>query len=143
MQQVVIFDIDGTLSNSSHRLKYIKDNKDWVTFFEHMGEDPIVENVAEMYHLLESTGRFEMIIVSGRPERYRKSTIIWLKKNGIKYHRLFLRQEGDFRSDAVVKNEFLNQIKKHYEVKWVFDDRSSAVEMWRKNGVFCFQCPEL
>jgi len=53
-----------------------------------------------------------------------------------------MRKDGDQRKDNVIKQEILKHIKEKYEISFAFDDRKSVVDMWRENGVFCFQCQD-
>jgi len=50
-----------------------------------------------------------------------------------------MRKTGDYRPDALVKSEILDDILKDYEVKFVIDDRTSVIEMWQSRGLFVFQ----
>ena len=52
-----------------------------------------------------------------------------------------MREEGDFRKDSIVKEEFYNDvIRDKYFVKYILDDRDQVVEMWRKKlNLPCFQ----
>lgn len=81
-----------------------------------------------------------MLIVTGRPETYRKITEQWLIWNHIEYDNLYMRSENDCRSDVDVKREILQKIREQYDVSFVFDDRTSVVKMWREEGLVCFQC---
>lgn len=51
---------------------------------------------------------------------------------------LLLRREGDRRSDAVVKREFLATLDKS-RILFVVADRSQVVEMGRPEGLICLQ----
>lgn len=62
--------------------------------------------------------------------------------NNIYYDDLYMRKDGDQRKDNVIKQEILKHIKEKYEISFAFDDRKSVVDMWRENGVFCFQCQD-
>ena len=54
--------------------------------------------------------------------------------------KLYMRKEGDFRPDAKVKEELLNQIRSDgYEPILAFEDRQRVVDMWRRNGIQCCQ----
>lgn len=45
---------------------------------------------------------------------------------------IFMRKEGDTRSDDIVKYEILkDKIVPRYYVEAVFDDRNRVVDMWR------------
>lgn len=141
MQKAIIFDIDGTLANNSHRLHFLEGKKDWDGFFSCLDKDKLILETVNLYKILSSTQNYVMLIVSGRPERFREQTEKWLNDNGIEYQMLFLRGPQDRRPDYLVKQEIFQEIKKKYSVEFAFDDRGSVVEMWRRNGVFCFQCP--
>ena len=51
-----------------------------------------------------------------------------------------MREEGDYRSDDIIKKEIYDEmILPYYNVIAVFDDRSKVVEMTRKLGLHTFQ----
>jgi hypothetical protein len=51
-----------------------------------------------------------------------------------------MRKAKDYRDDAIVKSEMLDEILKTYSVIAVFDDRTKVVDMWRSRGLFVFDC---
>jgi len=82
-----------------------------------------------------------LILCSGRPETYRAATESWLAQHcPLTYARLYMRPADDTRPDHEVKAEMLAQIRSDgFDPFAVIDDRSSVVEMWRANGLLCFQ----
>ena len=143
MQRAVIFDIDGTLADNSIRQKILMDNsRDWHTFFKNMGDDAPVPAVLEIYQVLQKTNTYKMLIVSGRPDNYRKLTEQWLVWNNIIFDELYMRSAKDQRSDVDVKRDILQHLREKYDIAFVFDDRSAVVEMWRNEGITCFQCQD-
>ncbi len=141
MQKAVIFDIDGTIANNDERQKILKDNvHNWQNFFNEMGNDTVNKAISEIYDIIKKTKKYKMLIVTGRPETYRKITEQWLIWNRIEYDNLYMRSENDCRSDVDVKREILQKIREQYDVSFVFDDRRSVVQMWREEGLVCFQC---
>ena len=141
MQKAVIFDIDGTIANNDERQKILKDNvHNWQNFFNEMGNDTVNKAISEIYNIIKKTKKYKMLIVTGRPETYRKITEQWLIWNRIEYDNLYMRSENDCRSDVDVKREILQKIREQYDVSFVFDDRRSVVQMWREEGLVCFQC---
>lgn len=87
----------------------------------------------------------DIIFFSGRDSKFRKVTKEWLEANGIKwnfqYERLYMREEGDKRSDDLVKKEFYDKyIDGKYNVDMIFDDRPKVVRLWSKLGLYCFDC---
>ena len=53
-----------------------------------------------------------------------------------------MRQDGDFRRDDIVKQEILDKYIDKDRVLFVLDDRDQVVDMWRRNGLTCFQVAE-
>lgn len=137
--EIVIFDIDGTLADISSRVHHVrKTPKDWESFFEGMAEDRAVRSMVRLCNLLYGAG-LRIVLCSGRNEAHRAETVEWLAREGIQYHELRLRRDGDFRSDVVVKREMLHGIDKG-RILFVVEDRSRVVEMWRAEGLVCLQC---
>src|SRR5690349_19887667 len=103
MKRIVIVDIDGTLADVCHRLHHIvgPGKKDWKAFFEGMDRDTPIKAMVRRVHTLEQT--HDILIVTGRPEHYRRRTEKWLARHGIGYRRLFMRPDGDHRPDYTVK----------------------------------------
>jgi len=143
-KKVVIFDIDGTMADNSHRQCYVAGGRrEWEKFFSLMGEDLPVMPIIELCRVLYLSGQYEMLIFSGRPERYRALTEQWLTWNKVPCLPLTMRKNGDYRSDAEVKEEMLQVLQaKGKEIAFVVDDRNTVVEMWRTHGIVCLQCAE-
>lgn len=135
-----IFDLDGTLCNVDHRLHLVRNKpKNWKAFFEALTQDSVNPAVSDILDRLCLD--YPIILCSGRPEKYRALTMGWLDANDIQYDKLFMRQNGDYRSDNIVKEEiYLNHIEPNYTIMGVFDDRQQVVDMWRSHGLTCFQC---
>lgn len=140
--KTVLFDIDGTLANIDHRRPILeKDPHNWQDFFAAMGDDTPNKAVVDLYSLLWASEHHECIIVSGRPEDYRKVTEQWFIWNNIPFDRLIMRPKNDTRADHIIKEEILNTLlSEGKEIAFVVDDRQSVVDMWRRNGLTCFQC---
>jgi hypothetical protein len=133
LPKIVICDIDGTLALMGDRDKF-----DPTT-----GEDQLNNPIANILKVYDNQTVFpvDLILVTGREEKYRKFTEDWLQKNGITHYKeLYMRPTGDFRKDFVVKKEiYENHIKGKYDVLFVLDDRDQVVLMWRELGLTCLQ----
>lgn len=141
-----IFDIDGTLADHHHRLHHImKPDKDWKSFKAECINDPIIEPMAQIFESI-LYGHIRPIFVTGRSEDQREDTLRWFRRNLHAYipdDVLFMRKDGDYRPDIVVKKElFLTTIQEQFEVIAVFEDRARVVEMWRSLGLTCLQVSE-
>lgn len=136
----VIFDIDGTLSDPTHRLHYVTNgNKRWNEFFSGMGADGCHQDIADL--LKTMMARYSIILCSGRPKNYSTETRRWLQEHNILYDALYMRPEGDYRPDHVVKLELLAKMREDgWNPSLVIDDRPSVVAAWREAGLTCLQC---
>ena len=138
-EEIVIFDIDGTLADVSERLHHIKKKpKDWDSFFQGIPQDKAIRSMVRLCNILYESG-IKIILCSGRSDQYRKETIDWLAQEGVHYHELRLRGGNDRRSDVIVKREMLGGMDRS-KILFVVEDRSGVVEMWRSEGLVCLQC---
>lgn len=141
---LVVFDIDGTLANIEHRLDYIRSKpKNWKAFDAGIPNDKVNEPVAAIFWAMMMRDNVDIVLASGRNERSRRATEDWLTANMLTdYQKLYMRKADDFRSDDIVKQEILDQIVIDWGRKpdMVFDDRPRVVSMWRRNGIFVFDC---
>ena len=63
-----------------------------------------------------------------------------MKNAGIQYDAMYLRDDGDFRPDDIVKAELLGKIiTDGYDPTVAFDDRNQVVNKWRELGIHCYQ----
>ena len=139
----VIFDLDGTLANIEDRRRLCtKDNgkMDWDKFFDprnihlDLPNKPVVD-VAKMLH---SQG-YPIYILSGRSDKTEDATIEWLNNHNIHYDLLQMRPQSLlYKPDNDLKQDWLNTIGRD-RVAMIFDDRQQVVDMWRSNGLTCFQ----
>lgn len=138
----IIADMDGTLTDPSHRRHLVtRPDPDWKAFYDRQGNDTVCQPVVVAYHAMcELPAISAGIIVSARPSKYRKVTELWLTFNRIRADRLYMRGEKDKRKDEKVKRDLLVQVRRDgFEPYCVFDDRNRVVDMWRAEGLTCFQ----
>ena len=142
MKKTVLFDIDGTIADISHRRGFLEGERpDWARFNDAMGDDTPNQPVVSLYKTLWQSGAFELILLSGRNERHRKLTEQWLTWNEIPFSHLLMRADNDSRADHLVKEEILDQLlAQGAEIAFTVDDRQQVVDMWRRRGITCLQC---
>ena len=142
MNKIVIFDLDGTLALIDKRRDLAtKDNGkfDWDVFFDPTNIDLDLPNqpVIQMADLLSTD--YRIWILSGRSDVTEQATRDWLVKNGVYYDYLVMRPQNHlYMADNDLKQMWLDSIGKE-NVAMVFDDRNQVVDMWRSNGLTCFQ----
>ncbi len=139
MKDIVVVDIDGTLSDLNHRLHFVRDGKkDWDKFFQEAQNDSINEWCRTLCNSLMASG-LTVLLVSGRPKRIEALTRDWLRQNGVLYTELFcVRDDGDHAPDDLLKRQWLKPWRN--KILFIVDDRQRVVDMWREEGLTCLQC---
>ena len=90
-REIVIFDLDGTLADVTHRLKLItKIPPDYSAFDAACIFDQPYKHTVEILKSLHQRS-YEIWILSGRSDHFTLQTQGWLKKHDIPFSRLFLR----------------------------------------------------
>lgn len=138
----VIVDIDGTLSDASHRQDLVRGpKKNFDKFYDLCHLDEPHDHICNLVNLLSPT--YKIVLVSGRVERTRAATVAWLRKHYVTHDALYMRPDGDFRADDVLKAEILDRdILPNFTPIMAFDDRDRVVAMWRRCGIPCLQVAE-
>lgn len=143
MKQWIVFDIDGTLADCSHRVQYAQ-AKLWEEFHERAKDDLVVINVADLMRYLAKD--FSIMLLTGRPEKYRHMTIEWLLDAGLhlSYDELVMRPDYNYIQDGLMKIDLLeqwfgSQQDVLHNVWFVVDDRESVVEALRNYGLTVLQ----
>lgn len=135
-----ICDLDGTLADHTGLRGHYE--------YDKVSLDRPVWPVITVAQALATAFNFKPILVTGRMdnENVRRDTEIWVEENvgwtpGT--YPLFMRTDGDYRPDDVVKREIYEEvIQDNYTVIVVLDDRNRVVNMWRDLGLTCLQVAE-
>lgn len=139
-KKYIIVDLDGTVCNIEHRLDLLKDKK-YDEFFLACKDDKPYKDVIEVLNILSKS--FEIVFCSGRSDIAKIETIEWLDRyTEIDYRPeyLLMRKNGDRSKDEELKPKLLEEVGiKMKDILFVLEDRNSVVEMYRKNGVRCWQ----
>ena len=161
-KKTVIFDLDGTLADIDiRRNKSLKPNGrlDWDIFTSPtsiMDWDTPNAPVIKMAQMFHADG-FKIVIFSGRNDRGFFATKDWLKIHNVPFDLLVMRPdkfkkdswpiaEGNpatpdmrFMPDEILKKKMLDLFVDIDDVFMTVDDRQKVVDMWRENGLTCFQ----
>lgn len=141
-QDIIIFDIDGTLANSEERAETFLsgDVKDWDSFYDNCDKDDCIQPTCDLCRMLENNPLYEVFYLTGRPESAREKTMAWMHEHNLRGRNLFMRKDGDHRPDYVFKKDvYETEFMLDYNVVAVFEDRQQCVDMWRELGITCYQ----
>jgi len=97
-----------------------------------------------MAQLLKQQG-FRIVILSGRLKTTKDATTQWLQKFDVPFDVIKMRPDSSefkFMPDDKLKQGWLDSLFPNKDIFAVFDDRNKVVDMWRKNGLTCFQVAE-
>lgn len=157
---LIVFDIDGTLVNCSHRLHHIlKDKKDWESFYRGIPNDKPIEWVLNILYSIyaDCNTHHSIVLATARNVKYKSETVDYFIKNNIFSPEqldnaldmpssipLYMRGKNDLRPDVIVKSEMFDAIEHDYarKIDLAFEDRSRIVNMIRARGTPCFQVAE-
>ena len=141
----IIIDVDGTLLDIEHRLKFIKKSpKDWEAFRDPKQKrwDEPIRPMLDLFAALYFSGN-NVILASGRceseEEDTRKSLASALKSDFVLDDVNvpgYFRKDKDRRNDTVVKAEMYDMmLSDKFRPTLVFDDRPSVIRMWKDIGI--------
>ncbi|MET7683163.1 hypothetical protein [Streptomyces sp. NPDC005423] len=118
---LAVFDLDNTLADTAHRQRFLQQEpKDWDGFFAAATQDPpLAEGVALA---LASAEKCEVVYLTGRPERCRRDTIVWLTAQGLPDGRVFMRRDFDRRPARHTKLQILRRLARQQEISVLVDD---------------------
>lgn len=136
---MIILDLDNCIADDAWRIPRI----DWTK-----KGDKRYHN----YHLLApfdemcNTSLFtardcEIIIATARPRKYEAATIEWLRRNGVDYSLLLMRENNDITPSVQLKRSMAQYIlnrsvaTKPSDILCAYDDRQDIVGMYRSLGI--------
>lgn len=130
-----IFDVDGTLANVDPYLHFVRgSNRDYDAF--HKASIDALPNI-EVVEMLNNavSDNYAILIVTSRKEKYRGLTSMWLAKNNLRSHALFMRADDDNRPDYDAKKDMLDKITEHWNVLHAIDDNPNVIRLWQDHNI--------
>src|SRR3954447_17627195 len=131
-----VVDIDGVLADVRHRLHHVTGGpavrKTWPAFSAAAADDALLAEGERTVRALAEL--YEVVYLSGRPERLRAVTDAWFRRHGLPEGRLLLRPEGDFRPSRIFKVEALDTLARDRTVVVLVDDDERVLAAAREAG---------
>jgi hypothetical protein len=130
---VAVVDIDGVLADVRHRLHHVTGRpKDWRAFFAGADRDGLLPEGEDAARRLAEV--YELVYLSGRPERLRAVTEAWFERHDLPPGRLVLRPPDDYRPSSVWKVERLEELAETRTVAVLVDDDPRVLDAARRAG---------
>ena len=133
--EVIIFDLDGVISDAAHRQHFLKGTeRDWDGFFSACTDDPPIISGVKLINVLNKYHK--TIILTARPSSVQSKTVHWLKRHSVVWDVLIMRSDDDHRQSSEMKLTALNQIRDAgYDPVLVFDDDPKNITMFLEQEV--------
>lgn len=134
----IIFDIDDTLVDASHREHlYRGEETDWKEFYDQSIYDSWISSSVEVLLGLHNL-KHRILLVTGRHEMARQVTIKKIK--GLPCNALYMRPPNFEGSNAECKQLLLNTVRNDgFAPVAAFEDNPKSAEMWKKNGLIVYK----
>jgi len=95
-EKAIIVDVDGTLAD----MKGVRGPFDW----DKVSLDKPYLDIIEMIQDFASLNKYKIIITTGRDGSCMQDTVNWLVEYKVPFDDFYMRPEGDFRKDNIIKS---------------------------------------
>jgi hypothetical protein len=143
MKDIIIVDIDHTLSDSAWRDELIG-VASWDEYHQNNHQDEPIEEVVQLIKSVAFVEQrffnYDVICVTARPEKWRQQTMDWLLKNDIMIDELLMRPDDNYMSAGELKVHLVKEHLRSLEkVAFVLDDNDKVRDAFRAEGVVVLQ----
>lgn len=149
MRNIILFDIDHTISDAFWRddmIKRSRNSGDWEEYHSRGKYDKPIDDMLQLIKIIKF-GSFDYVhsndtevwAITARPEKWRKQTMEWFIKHEIKIDVLLMRPENEFKSAPEIKIKLCKDEGILDRVLCIFDDREDVVEAFKGLGITALQ----
>lgn len=136
--EAAIVDIDGVLSDASHRQWHLDGPvRDWHGFFAAAAGDALLGDHAELVRCLGSD--LQVVLLTARPFRLRRLTLDWIQRHGLRWDLLALRGPAqDMVHSVRFKRQALGLLRSFgFAPAFAVEDDPRIVEMYAAESLPC------
>lgn len=134
-QPAVLVDMDGTLCDVSTVIHLQAEPDGFTAFHEGCARCPPHQAVVDWCVDHHSRG-LEILVVTGRDAWARGLTDQWLLEHlPVPIGGLYMRCDGDFRSNLDVKREIHDRLAVTYDIRAAIGDDPQIVVLWQEIGI--------
>jgi len=138
---MILVDIDHTLSDAFWRDQMLigDHTTDWDAYHEASKDDkPLVM----LRDIINGLVTYDVVVITGRSEKYRKLTLEWLVKHDFKVDELLMRPDNDFTPSPELKiklaqNRLGDNLSEH--VAFIIENRLDVIQAFLDKGVPAIQ----
>lgn len=134
MKRTIIVDLDGTLFDDTRRKHYIE-LEDWDSYNRDHINDSINRAVYN-YVQSEILGGAEIVIITGRSDKFKSTTVEQLRDLFGMDLTLLMRSEGDKQSSSEIKSYLVDWLRR--PIALAIDDDIRNIEMFKSKGIDTF-----
>ena len=137
--KAVIFDIDGTISDSE-RCEWHKkliEQGDWSWFKEIAENAPVIEEPMRALLSTIHRGDVEVVLVTARQEAFRELTVKWLGSHGVPSDTTLVMRPAKMNGwpDWQFKLSTFKQFSKWHDFVAAYDDKPEICKLWEILGI--------
>jgi hypothetical protein len=136
---MIILDLDNVACDDSHRSHILDELVGTISADER-------SEIWDRYHSMcfqdnpANThiwrGRSDIVILTGRPQRWGYMTWAWCQQHGLHAVRTFMRGDNDYRSAVDLKRKWLLfLLDEGYHIDIAYDDREDILAAYRAEGI--------
>ena len=131
----IIFDLENTISNSSHRmhLLYNCKHKEFQNEFQN---DSVNENIKLFMNSIYRQG-YKIVILTSKLSKYKLMVIKWLEENDVSYDQLIMKHNMLDCSDIEFKEEYIKRNKTN--IIFAYDDVGKNCALFAKYNIPCLR----
>ena len=131
----IIFDLENTISNSSHRMHLLYNCKH-EEFQREFYHDSVNHNIKMFMKSIYNNG-YKIVILTAKSAIYRLMVVKWLEENDICYDELIMKHDLLKCSDSEFKEEYIKRNKQN--IMFAYDDVGANCEIFDKYNIPCLR----